>query len=390
MQLHSRQSAGSSFILVRERDFSGQFLGLHQDFPWLIRLWYNQTSNHGGDPVLRMAQRRKMLSVAMLVLAFGLSACSSASRPAGEAAPAGGSGEASAPAGSDPVARALDAALARRGWNELRIESECLDDDGRLRFATLYGSGVGIWNRDRQFDVPRERLLALLEELGRAGFGAMREIHGGKDDPAPAAPARWAPRLTCRVSLALDGTEKQSYQLAEGRQSAELKALAEKVLAVAEELGPQGVTAASLEDGLAKIARGELAPETLMLQLQRQPENPSSPEGGWMLRVRGDRAEVSRFTPAEGWSEPRHFQLSRAEVAGLARRLAETALEGLPVNLYAPAYYDFEVQTLNHKRSLQARGFAGVTPETHGEKQKRFDQLLAALEDLRKRGAGEG
>lgn len=328
-----------------------------------------------------------MFSIAMLFLAVGLSGCSSVPRPAGEAAPAGGTSE---PAASPSISRALDAALARQGWDDLRIESECLDAAGRLRFATLHGSGVGIWNRDHQFTVPRERLLALLEELDRAGFGALREIHGGKDDPAPAAPARWAPRMTCRVFLALDGVEKQSYQLAEGRQSAELKALAEKVLAVAEELGPGGVTAASLEDGFAKIARGELAPEALQLQLQRQPENPRAAEEGWMLRVRGDEAEVSRFTQAEGWSEPRIFQLSRAEIAGLGRRLAEAGLEEMPANLHAPAFYDFEVEVLNHKRSLQARGFTGVTPETHGEKQKRFDQLLAALEDLRKRGAGEG
>lgn len=326
-----------------------------------------------------MQRMKKMWSpIVFLSLALALSACSSAPRPV------------PSPSADDPVARALDASLERRGWDELKIESECLSDAGELRFATLYGSGVGIWNRDRQFTVPRERLIGLLEDLDRAGFGSMREIHGGKDDPAPATPVRWAPRMTCRVQLALDGTEKQSYQLAEGRQSAELKALAEKVIALAAELGPGGVTAANLDDGLVKVARGELAPETFALQLQRQTENPNAPEGGWMLRVRGDRAEVSRFTPAEGWSEPRRFQLSRTEIADLGRRLAEASLDGMPVNLYAPAYYDFEVQVLNRKRSLQARGFANVTPETHGEKQKRFDQVLAALEALRKRGAGEG
>lgn len=360
---------GHYYFLVRAGDYSGQLDGLPvRILPDPTSLWYK-------TPV----QRMKMWSpIVFLSLALALSACTGAPRPV------------SSPSADDPVARALDASLKRRAWDDLRIESECLNDAGELRFATLHGTGVGIWNRDRQFTVPRERLIALLEELDRAGFSAMREIYGGADDRAPATPVRWAPRMTCRVQLALDGTEKQSYQLAEGRQSAELKALAEKVLAMAEELGSQGVTAASLDDGLAKIARGELAPETLALQLQRQTENPNAPEGGWMLRVHGDRAEVSRFTPADGWSEPRRFQLSRAEVADLGRRLAEAGLEGMPVNLHAPAYYDFEVQVLNRKRSLQARGFANVTPETHGETQKRFDQLLAALEALRKRGAGEG
>lgn len=325
--------------------------------------------------------QRMKLFISTLSLALALSACSGASRPAAVAGPE---------SGSDAVTRALDKALARQGWNDLLLESECQDDDGRLRSATLYGSGVGIWNRDRQFTVPRERLLGLLEELRRGGFGPMRETHGGKDDPAPAATTGWGLEMICRVHLVLDGVDKQSFQLNEGRQSADLRALADRVLAVAEELGAQGISAASLDDGLSKVARGELAPETFRLQLQHQAENPNAPEGGWMLRVQGDEAEVSRFTPAAGWTEPKRVRLSRAEIADLGRRLAEVHLEEMPANLYAPAYFDLEVQVLNRKRSLQARGFANVTPETHGEKQKRFDRVLAALEDLRKRAAGEG
>lgn len=286
------------------------------------------------------------------------------------------------------MTRALDAALERRSWEDLRIESECQDDTSRLHSAVLFGSGVGIWNHERQLTVSRERLLDLLGELRRAGFGAMPETHGGKDDPGTDRPGAWAMEMICRVRLRLDGVEKQSYQLSKGRQDAGLRELAGKVLAVAEELGPSGVAAASLEDGLAKLAGGELAPEALTLQLQRQPEDPKAPEGGWILRIEEGRAQISFNTQADGWTEPRRVPLAREEIAALARALAAAGLEDLPGNLYSSYYQDFEVRVLNRKKSLQARRFANVTPETHGDKQKRFDQLIANLEELEARIAG--
>jgi hypothetical protein len=316
-----------------------------------------------------------------LLLLFTLSACSgapapeTANRPGGDAKP-----QALAPAG-DAFTRALDTALTRRSWQNLRIDSECQDDAGQLRAVRLYGTGVGIWNNERQFTLSQERLLGVLEALRRAGFGAMRDTHGGKDDPGTAAQEQWGLEMICRVRVALDGVEKQSYQLSEGRQSAELKDLAGQVLALGEELGPSGVAAASLGDGLDKIARGELAPETLTLQLQRQSENPRSQEG-WILRLENGQAQIS-FASPEGWTEPRRVRLAREEAAGLARQLAAVRPEELPVNLYSSWYEDLEIGVLNRKTSLQARRFASLTPETHGEKQKRYEQLIAALEGMK-------
>lgn len=331
------------------------------------------------------AVKKTIRPVTALFLLAALTACSGAPAPETSARPGGGGEPAT---GGDPLSRALDTALERRSWDDLRLESECQDDAGRLRSVTLFGSGVGIWNRARQFPLERERLLGLLEELRRAGFGAMREAHGGKDDPEPGAPAAWGLEMICRVRLALDGVEKQSYQLSEGRQDAGLKKLAEQILSVGEELGPSGLAASSLEDGLARIARGELAPEALTLQLQRQPDDPSSREGGWILRVEHGKAQISFHDLDTGWTDPRQVRLSREETAGLARQLAEVRPEDLPANLYSSWYEDLEIRVLNQKKSLQARRFAHLTPETHGEKQKRFDQLVAVLENLEKRVAG--
>jgi hypothetical protein len=316
---------------------------------------------------------------AALALLLLLTACSGSPRP--EASVRAGAGaEPSEDPAMDPLSRTLDAALARGSWEDLRVDAECQDEDFRLQAVKLFGTGVGIWNDERQFAVPRERLLGVLEALRRAGFGSMRESHGGRDDPGA-----MGLELICRVRVLLDGVEKQSYQLSKGRQSAELRELAGQILAVGEDLGPSGVAAASLEEGLDKVARGELAPEALTLQLQRQPEDPRSTEGGWLLRIEDGKAQLSFNLPETGWTNPRRVRLSREDLAGLARDLLEARPEELPGNLYSSWYQDLEIRVLNHKKSLQARRFAGVTPETHGEKQERFDRLVAVLEDLEKR-----
>ncbi|HKH45442.1 MAG TPA: hypothetical protein VKM72_12320 [Thermoanaerobaculia bacterium] len=46
---------------------------------------------------------------------------------------------------------------------------------------------------------------------------------------------------------------------------------------------------------------------------------------------------------------------------------------------------DLEIRVLNQKKTLQARRFANLTPETHGAKQKRFEDLVSVIEELEKR-----
>jgi hypothetical protein len=322
--------------------------------------------------------KKTIRPAAVVALLFLLTACSGAPRP--EAVRAGAGAEPSEDPAVDPLSRALDAALARGTWEDLRIDAECQDEHFRLQSVKLFGTGVGIWNGERQFAVSRERLLGALEALRRAGFGSMRESHGGRDDPG-----KMGLELICRVRVALDGVEKQSYQLSKGRQSTELRELAERILAMGADLGPSGVAASSLEDGLDKVARGELAPEALTLQLQRQAEDPRSTETGWILRVEDGKARLSFSSPETGWTDPQWARLSREELAGLARDLLAARPEDLPVNLYSSWYQDLEIRVLSHRRTLQARRFAGLTPETHGEKQERFDRLVTVLEDLEKR-----
>lgn len=317
-----------------------------------------------------------------------LLSCASVDAPSQTAARAGAASSPETTAGSadptDPISRALAAALARDAWPDLRIEAECRNDAAHLRSVALYGEGVGIWERERQFAVAPETLRALLGELARANFGAFRESYGGPDDPEEGDAPRYGLQMVCRVRVVLDGIEKQSFQLSEGRRSVALKELAEKILEQGAREGPAGLGADSLSDGLEKLARGALAPEALILQLQRLPEDPKASDGGWLLRLEHGDAEVS-FSSAEGWSEPSRVPLAREDIAALAGRLAEAHPEDLPVNLYSTWYQDLEIRVLNRKVTLQARRFAGLTPETHGEKQERFDAMIEAIEGVKRR-----
>jgi hypothetical protein len=66
----------------------------------------------------------------------------------------------------------------------------------------------------------------------------------------------------------------------------------------------------------------------------------------------------------------------------LAGDLAAAAPDDLPANLWARDYTDLTLRVLDHRRSLQARQFAGMTPTSKGEAQSRFDRIVAALENL--------
>jgi hypothetical protein len=151
------------------------------------------------------------------------------------------------------------------------------------------------------------------------------------------------------------------------------------------ELGRSGEGAATLSEGLAKIADGRLAPETLTLQLHRPNEGPNDPAVGWLLRLEAGTATVETHTRAAGYGEPRTLPLSPGDIAELARLLADASLETLPGNLYAPRYTDLTVEVLARQKVIQARRFADIGPETYGESQRRFDRVVDALERLRRR-----
>lgn len=128
---------------------------------------------------------------------------------------------------------------------------------------------------------------------------------------------------------------------------------------------------------------------------ERHAENLDGPAGARAGRLLGSPRPLDAGRAGEslrlslisnaGWSKPRRLRLSAAEVADLARAAAAARPADLPGNLYSSSYQDLQIGVLNRTKSVQSRQFAKMTPQTHGEKQERFDKLVAVLEALKTR-----
>ena len=285
------------------------------------------------------------------------------------------------------LARAITAPSARRS---LRLHVECRRD-GSLNSTSVFGDGIGIWNGERQFRLPHDRVGSLLRALREADFPALEDTYGGTKDPQKPAPSpgggAMPTLLTCRVELALNGYHKQAAQLATGRQSPVLQKLAEELLAICEPSARTGLGASSLHDGLKKVASGELAPETWVVVAHRKPGESRARGGdqGFLLTISGAQATSRSYAAATGYQAELVLDLSPTEARGLARELDARNPAAWPANLYAGSYTDLSLQVLNHQKAIQARPFAGMGPTTHGKHQKAFEQAFDVLERLHRR-----
>ncbi len=294
--------------------------------------------------------------------------------------------------GTEDVAlsRAIDEAMANpHEVEDLWIFVECQRDAG-MESLEIFGNGVGIWNNRRQFEITRDQLAQLLAAFEEFGFASLPPVIGGPVDPRDKraiedeSGSSRAIQIVCRVAIELDGRSRQVAQRRKGRQSAELRGLADQLFEICEEPAGSGVAAESLRDGLEMIARGALDPETLRLTLTRKPElrDMTEDSSGFLLRLDGLSASASTFSPGEGFGNPRVLVLGAEDLGELTATLATFDPESLPINLYAPEYTDLTVEVMRFRKNVQARPFAGITTTTHGESQETFDRLFETLEDL--------
>ena len=291
------------------------------------------------------------------------------------------------------IEKALSDSSSRR---EMRLFTECLSDSG-MRSLAVYGDGTGIWDSRLQFQLAPQHMSTLLESLKQADFAAMPEVYGGPEQKEVKAPPKnggekFVIRVTCRVELSLGGQSKQVVQRVKGKQSKEFKKLADSFFQLCEPLAQKGIAASSLSDGLSKLARRELKPHSWQLMMHRKPDERSAVRGsiGFLLRLAGDTATSRSFDPASGYTDPLKLKLSPSDLGNLAKRLAELDPGSLPSNLYASDYTDLNIRLLNHRTSVQARQFSGMTAATHGERQKNFDAIYEALYQLHLRVVNEG
>ena len=248
--------------------------------------------------------------------------------------------------------------------------------------ARIYGDGVGIWDRSSQFTLARDQVVAALKVFRDARFGAMpasfgRDMEGEDESPV---------RLKGQVVLRIGPQVKRVAQMEDGDQSTGLAGIAEKLLAICAGPAARGKGAGSLAEGIRLLEEKKLSPQVLSVAVQRG-------EGSgerWILRVDGRTVTDRAIRPGGSVSVPRRLTLSEADFLAFVKSLNEAQVEALPSNLYAHVYTDLRVSLLGHSRSLTAREFHNMKPETHGAKQQSFDRIFAALETLHERAEKNG
>lgn len=289
-------------------------------------------------------------------------------------------------ANPDPTAEVDPIGLAL----EKRIRGEAPLDDvrvevvwargGPMSSVSVYGNGVGIWDRKLQFRLTKPQVLAILKTLRQDHFGTMRNVFGKRK------------KMKGRVAVRAGTISKSVIQMIDGDQSPELAALADKLLSLCAQPAKSGVGAKNLAEGLQKVAAGGLAPETLSATVQRRFErpDPASGETGWILHLEG-RVAVSESLPGGRPSAPRmQLVLSETDFRDLAGLLAGSRAAELPINLYGSEYTDLQLDVLSSSRSIAARRYLNMTPDTHGEAQKSFEKIYEAFRALNARARKDG
>jgi hypothetical protein len=249
------------------------------------------------------------------------------------------------------------------------------------RYATVYGTGTGIWNREQQFTMPREQVLGLLQKMDRAKFTAMPDRLGGTGRPDGEAPPAVAPRVSGSLVLNIGGLIKGV--LGGSEPPKEFTELAIGVLdACTAAARRNGVGADSLADGLRKVAKQELAPQCIHLMVSRLIEDRNARAEGLLLLLLDGVVETRSYTPGECFGPRVRMELTPRQLEALCKLLVENQAGALPATLWAEHPTTFAVGVLNHSKDVQARPFERMTPQTHGDRQKQFDRLFEGLMQL--------
>jgi hypothetical protein len=308
--------------------------------------------------------------------------------------------------GGAPASAGETAGTPDRFGRELqkRVAGKAPLDDVRIdvrwpmgnRYASmrLYGRGVLICDRKAQRLVEKDAVRAVLRDLRDGGFAAMEDHYGsaGEDEEEDRdRKPNEGPHLKGSVEVRLGSVSKNVLQFLVGEQSPELETLARRLLSVCGDAASKGVTASSLDEGLRKVASGELAPETLEITLNRRADAKEGASGEtFLLDVEGRRATDHARPRGQTPPPPKTLVLSAADFTTLVGRLAGEKVGEIPINVYADRYTEIRVTVLDQTRSILARKFGNVTPQTHGEKQKAFDRIYDTLRALHVRVAKEG
>jgi len=290
---------------------------------------------------------------------------------------------------TDPITTALQMSIdGKASLVDVRIDA-FWSRDGKAVSARIFGDGVGIWQRQLQFQLSKAQVVGILKTLQEAGFGSMPDRLGGEEEEAV---GNEGPQLKGQLAVLAGSASKRVLQLVQGDQSKEFELLVNAVLDACAGPATRGIGAATMEEGLRMLAAGQLSPQILETTVQRPPDAKASdrPEEGWILRTAGSRATAEQTGAGKSPPPARELVLSPKEFRALATTLAEADPASLPQSLYAPRYTDLTVELFSYHRTIAGRRFLGMTPETHGDKQKAFDRLVDVFRALHERVEKQG
>lgn len=282
-------------------------------------------------------------------------------------------------AAGEPVSalrvRADEVLAGTRPMSEVRIEVVWAQP-GRHGLV-IWGSGAGVWNQKTQFRLKEQELRSVLELLVARGYFEMPD----KPKPHAEKPSErqpQAPQVLRAIEVRIGDLSKLVSQNNRVLTFKPLEGLVGELFALCEGPAAAGIVAKDLDDGLAKIASGEIAVETLEIVVSEPPvpgKAPNQAEDGLIVRLR-EREVEKTVQPTVGELRTVRWRLSADEIGRIASRVREAGVSSMQGNLYRSRYADVQVVVLNQRKNLQARPFAGMDPAKRAAEQAALEQIV--------------
>lgn len=284
-----------------------------------------------------------------------------------------------ASAAGEPVSalrrRAEEVLAGTRPMSEVRIEAVWAQP-GRHGLV-IWGSGAAVWNNQTQFRLQEKELRSVLEVLLTRGFFEMPD----KPKPHAEKPSErqpQAPQVLRAIEVRIGDLSKLVSQNNRVLTLKPLEGLVGELFALCEGPAAAGIAAKDLDDGLARIASGAMAVETLEVVVTEPPVPPKD-AGPAMdgLIVRLKEGEMARTVqPTAGELRTVQWRLSADEIGQIAALLRELGVSRMQGNLFRSRYVDVQVVVLNQRKNVQARPFAGMDPVKQAAEQAALERIV--------------
>ena len=248
------------------------------------------------------------------------------------------------------------------------------------KLAQIDSPELGIWNRNCPFKPGEATVRKLLQACKDADFANMQRVYGRVRIPRRAGrPVQ----LKGSISVQIGDVGKSVMQQG-GETKAPFAQLADKLLKICETAAAGAQPVTDLSAGLAGIANGKIPAQLLDVTLIQMPER----RRGRASRYLYVRKGAARATSGR---DRKMLPLTEGDLRAIAKVLVDNAAVDLPRQLYSKGMTQLNIELLGKKKSIQARAiFRNVGPETHGEKQDQFEEIVTSLEGLRDRVMKEG